>query len=366
MAASTSPSVTLIVPGDPAQRTGGYLYDARIVAGLRDLGRTVEVIGLDGRFPDADAAAQDAMHEALSAIDDARQVIIDGLALGGVPGAVAAHRDRLDLVGLVHHPLADERGQSPEQQQRLLDSERAALACCRCVIVTSEFTRHRLDELGLLSKQPVHVVEPGVDPAPLARRVEARLNGASDADPARLLCVASLTPRKGQDVLIQALSGLGDRAWFLRLVGSAARAPGFARQLRAQIDSLGLADRVEVLGEADTDQLNAAYDWADVCLLPSWYEGYGMVVTEALARGLPLITSTGGALADTVPAAAALRVPAGEADALRRAIDSWLSDPARRHRLTLAAVAERDRLTRWPAVATRFAAALESGLVTQP
>jgi len=352
--------LVLIVPGDPNQRTGGYLYDARIVAGLRAMGRPVDVIGLDGQFPDADATAHRAMREALASLADGQVTVIDGLALGGVPESIAPQADRLALIGLVHHPLTDEVGLAKDQQRRLLECERAALSHCRSIIVTSPFTRRRLNELHLIDRQGVHIVEPGVDPAALSRRVEQRLRGQIAETPNRLLCVASLTPRKGQDVLLEALIALRDQPWALTLVGSAERSPDFARALGVRIRNENLGSRVRLVGEVGEEALCAFYDQADVCLLPSWYEGYGMVVTEALARGLPLITTTGGALADTVPETAALRVRPGQADALAQALGRWLKEPDLRMQLTQAAVAKRSRLGDWPAAVQRFAAALDS------
>lgn len=352
--------MTLIVPGDPDQRTGGYLYDARIVDELRRLDWSVGVVGLDGAFPIADELAHRAMKEALSALPDDHCVVIDGLALGGVPDCAQAEAQRLGLVALVHHPLADETGLSPDQQRALLESERSALGACRSVIVTSSFTRRRLKELALVDGQAVHVVEPGVDPAPLARRVDQRRRGETPPGPARLLCVAHLSPRKGQDLLIEALAGLDHLPWTLDLVGSRDRQPDFARALIAQIERLDLGSRIHCHGEVRAKRLNQLYAQADVCLVPSRYEGYGMVVTEALARGLPLISSTGGALQDTVPGSSALRVPPAQADALRGALDRWLTDFDLRERLARAAERQRGELTDWPTSARRFAVALES------
>ena len=357
---SNSTALTLIVPGDPDQRTGGYLYDAQIAAGLKALGRSVEVIGLDGAFPVADTLAHQAMDEALSRARDGHCVVIDGLALGGVPESVEPHADRLALVGLVHHPLADETGLGDKHQQALLRSEHAALSLCRAIIVTSPFTRRRLHELGLVEDQPIFVVEPGVAPAGLSRRVEQRWSGTAADDTARLLCVASLTPRKGQDLLIEALNDLRDRHWTLDLVGSADRNPDFARALGDRIKEKDLESRVRLVGEVDGERLATFYDQSDLCLLPSWYEGYGMVATEALARGLPLITTTGGALSETVPRESAVRVPPGDVQALRQALDRWLSDPDLRTDLSRAAANQRSNLLDWPAATRQFAAALDS------
>jgi glycosyltransferase involved in cell wall biosynthesis len=351
--------LTLIVPGDPAQRTGGYLYDARIVGELKAQGWSVEVIGLDGRFPIVDSKAREHMNQTLENLPDGARLVIDGLALGGLPEVIQAHANRLDMTALVHHPLADETGLSETLQSQLQTSEREALDNCRRVIVTSPFTARRLDELDFCRHDPV-VIEPGVDPAELAQAVTRRLQGL-ETDPAEnLLCVASLTPRKAQDLLVQALSRIPDRQWHCALAGSDQRDPEYASQVKDLIREYGLEERVELTGELDERQLQVRYHQASLCVLPSHYEGYGMVVTEALARGLPLVATTGGALADTVPDQAALKIHPGDVEALHAALRSWLDDPALRQRLTRQAVAARDQLSGWSETGKRFAHALIS------
>ena len=350
--------LTLIVPGDPGQRTGGYLYDAHITAELRALGWQVDVIGLAGQFPNADVRARQAMSEALASLPDGHRVVIDGLALGGVPDSVEEHAGRLDLIGLVHHPLSDETGLDEAQQQALLNSERLAIGHCRKLIVTSPFTRNRLAEVGL-DHEHVSVVEPGVELAALSERVAQRLNRSDPDGPQRLLCVASLSPRKGQDVLLAALAELEAHDWLLNLVGSAERDPTFANRLKHRIQAHDLESRVHLLGELDQHELAEQYHQADLCLLPSWYEGYGMVVSEALARGLPLITTTGGALADTVPASAALKIAPGDQAALRDALEQWLGDSALRLSLSQAAAEWRANLDDWTVAAAQFADAVQ-------
>ncbi len=348
----------MIVPGDPEQRTGGYLYDQHIVRQLRDLGWSVEVIGLEGRFPDADDLAARAMHRALSGLPDGAAVVIDGLALGGLPDAVAAHAGRLDISALVHHPLADETGLDAVVRDRLLERETRSLKACRRVIVTSPFTARRLRELGLDPRTP-RVVEPGVDKSDTTEPVAARLQGREPEGPERLLCVASLTPRKGQDLLVRALAQLADRDWRCILAGSTERDPEFAGFVAGMVRKSGLVDRINCIGECDQGVLEAEYSRAGLCLLPSHYEGYGMVVGEALARGLPIITTTGGALAQTAPEDCCLRVDPGDVNALRDAVGRWLDDADLRRRLTRSAVARRENLRSWSEAGRDFAAVLE-------
>ncbi len=349
-----SAPLTLIVAGDPGQFTGGYVYDARIVAALRARGRSVEVLGLEGRFPVPDDPARDSMARALSALPDGARVVIDGLAMGGLPEVIAPHADRLAIIALVHHPLADETGLDEANRRHFLDSETRALALARRVIVTSRWTARGLDRFGVAASR-LRVVEPGVEAAPLA-------SSALDLEspgPRRLLCVATLIPRKGHDLLLEALAALQDRDWRLEVVGSHARDPDHAAGLFAAARRYGLEERILWAGERDAAGLAAAYHRAELFVLPSRYEGYGMVVTEALSRGLPVLTTTGGALVDTLPAQAGLAVPPDDAVALGDALAAWLDDADLRRRLRRGAREARHGLGDWQQAGDRFLAALD-------
>lgn len=337
-----------IVPGDPGQRTGGYLYDARIVEALRRLGWTVAIHGLPGRFPDADGTARDALHDTLAALPAGRRVVIDGLALGGLPEVAIEHAGRLRLVALVHHPLADELGLDPVLRRCLLASERAALAAVRMAVTTSAFTARRLLDFGLRAER-IRWVEPGVAEFPLA---------AADGESPRLLCVASLTPRKGQDVLVRALERVRALPWQCTLVGSTSRDPGYANEVAALVRRTGLEDRIRLAGECADAALHEAYAAADLFVLPSHYEGYGMVVVEAIAAGLPVLTTTGGALAATLPPGAGLQVPPGDVDALAGALAGLIGDRTHRLRLRDGARRARASLRSWTQAGEAFAAAL--------
>lgn len=344
-----------VVPGDPDQPTGGYRYDARIVTELRALGWTVDVVGLPGRFPDADEEGRTALDRVLADRPDDALVVADGLALGGLPDVAERHAGRLRLVALVHHPLADESGLPDEAVARFRVLESRTLDVCRRVVTTSRFTASRLTAVMGVPRSRIRVVEPGVDrAAPVTDPRHAREERSQ-----RLLCVGSLVPRKGQDELIDALLPLADLDWTLDLVGDPGRDPAFARALGEKIESSGLGGRVRLAGVRAPGELDDDYRHADVLVVPSRYEGYGMVLTEALARGLPLIATDGGALADTVPADCALQVRAGDRAALTGALRRWLTDPGLRARLVETALEERDVLTDWTTAGRRFARALD-------
>jgi SAM-dependent methyltransferase len=277
-------------------------------------------------------------------------VIIDGLAMGALPEVVARHHVRLDITALVHHPLGDEQGLTAAKQAQLHQSEMAALAAVARIIVTSRFTQRRLailsDEVGG-RLAPIRVVEPGVAPAPLSEPMAD--------EPLNLLCVATVTPRKGQDILVKALGPLSHLNWQCDCYGSHERDAEFVKKVATLIDEQGLTASLRLHGECTRAELEAAYQRADVLVLPSWYEGYGMVVTEALARGLPVITTTGGALNDTLPDAAGLKVPPGNSDALTAALARFMTEPLLRERLREGARQARKHLNDWQAAGERFA-----------
>lgn len=347
--------LVFVVPGHLDSISGGYGYDRQMIAGLRAAGRAVDVVTLDAGFPWPDPPARADAARRLAAIRDGATVVVDGLAFGAMPGLAERHAARLRWVALVHHPLALETGLAPRQARALFDSERRALATVRGAIVTSPATARELTRYGVVGEH-VHVVTPGTDPAPLAT--------GSGADPVRhglsLLCVAALIPRKGHAVLIDALRGLRDRAWTLHCVGSTTRDADMANALRSAVAEHCLDDRVHLHGEVPSGVLASMYGQADAVVLPSNFEGYGMALAEALARGLPVVSTTAGAIPDTVPREAGVLVPPGDTVALRAALAALLDDGALRARLAAGARAARAALPTWPQSVARFAAALDS------
>ena len=346
----TSPELHVVVAGPLEQRTGGYIYDARIVAGLRRLAWQVIVHSLDGQFPDADALARQSLERTLRDLPDGARVVVDGLAMGGLPAPVRANRERLRILALVHHPLSEETGLAPPVRARFAASEREALAGCRGVLVTSEFTASRLESFGIPAER-VRAVLPGVDRVPPAR-------GPIADEPPMLLCVASVIPRKGHDVLVRALARLRDARWTCVCAGSVTRAPAFASAVTVQTREVGLTDRIQFLGECESDALDGWYDASSVFVLASHYEGYGMALTEALARGLPVVSTTAGAIPDAVPPDAGVLVPPGNDAALAEALAPLLSDGGSERRAVSAAARRyAESLPTWAQTVAAFAAA---------
>ncbi|MBL8250247.1 MAG: glycosyltransferase family 4 protein [Candidatus Competibacter sp.] len=317
---------------------------------LAALGWEVELHRLDASFPMPTPAARRHAAATLTALPDDALAVIDGLALGAMPEAVAPHRERLRLIGLVHHPLALETGLDSTQQARLYADEREALRVVRQIVVTSPNTARALADYGVAAERCA-VVPPGVDPAPLA-------SGSPDGM-TTLLCAASLTPRKGHAVLFRALARLWHLPWRLNCAGSATLDPATASQLDRLLDDLSLAERITLLGELDASALAQRYLETDVFVLASFYEGFGMVLTEALARGLPIVSTTAGAIPDTVPADAGLLVPPGDEAALAETLARVLTDAGLRQQLAAGARAARQTLPAWSSACAQFAAALD-------
>jgi glycosyltransferase involved in cell wall biosynthesis len=343
----------LVVPGPLDQRTGGYLYDARMAAGLRKLGWTVPLHSLEGAFPAGDACAEASLLAALADVPDGDTVLMDGLGVGALPGPLRAHAGRLKLLGLVHHLLADETGLEPDERARLAALERESLSACAGVIVTSPFTATRVESFGV-ARARVRAVLPGTDPARPAV-------GPRAGEPPRLLCVGTVIPRKGQDVLVRALARLQHMPWSCVCAGSLDRAPAYAEAVRALARELGIEDRVEFPGECRDQALEDLFQGASLFVLPSHYEGYGMALTEALARGLPVVSTTGGAVPHTVPSAASILLPPGDAAALGDALGHLLAGTAgaaRRAQLASAARRHALKLPSWDRAASTFAKAV--------
>ena len=344
-----TPGVTVVVPADVDVPTGGNVYDRRVSAALSELGWHVCLRGVAGAWPAPGESGQRALDEVLAGLPDGTTVLGDGLVLDGIPHLVVPHAERLRLVALVHLPLGDETGLDVAEAERRRQAERRTLAACRAVVVTGAWTVGRVRALGVPPDR-VHLVEPGTDPAPQA---------CGTPEGGSLLCVAAVVPRKGQLLLVEALARLVDRPWRCRIVGPVDRHPAYVERIRDAVQRYGLAGRVEVCGPLDGPRLDEAWTSTDVLVLPSYGETFGMVLAEALARGIPVVTTTGSE-SERTAAGAGLLVPPGDVQALRAAIAQWLSDPALRADLASRARAAGRALPGWEVAARRLAEVLET------
>ncbi|HEY2741383.1 MAG TPA: glycosyltransferase family 4 protein [Gaiellaceae bacterium] len=335
-------TVHFVVPAgidDPARPSGGNTYDRRVRDGLTAAGWAVHV----HEVPDAPAALADA----LAQIPDGAVVLLDGLVASPVPEVLVPESRRLRLVTLVHMPL----GQAEPDER-----EAAVLSAVAAVVTTSAWARQALLDLYELPAERVHVAEPGVEAAQLAP-------GTATGD--SLLAVAAVIPGKGHDVLLDALATLNGRRWRCLCVGTLDRDPDYAAALQRRAVDRGMGGRMRFSGAQPDGDLARSYGAADLLVLPSRSETYGMVVTEALARGLPVVAADVGGVPEALGHGAdgtrpGMLVPPDDAAALGEALRAWLEDPGLRRRLRRAARERRESLRDWSATTSTLADVLAS------
>lgn len=345
-------AIHLIVPAPFSAISGGYIYDRRMVEGLRALGQDVRVVELAGRHPFPDEGATEAARAALAAIPEGARIVIDGL---GLPAflSLADELTRRGVTALIHHPTALEPGAPEGQREALKAAERVLFSACARIITTSTPTARDLPEGFGVDPARITVIEPGTDPAP--RAVGSAGPGCA------ILSIGLLVPRKGHDVLLRALARLTDLEWSLAIAGDATRDPVHADGLRALAAELGLAQRVRFLGALPAAALDAEYARADLFALATRYEGYGMAAAEAMARGLPLAITAGGAIAEIVPEDAAVVAAVDDHTALSRAMRRPIFDKGLRAAMAEASWRAGQALPRWPDRAAAFLKALDHG-----
>ncbi len=330
---------------DYAPLTGGWVYDTRLIDELARLGWTVTRLSLPAGFPMPDAAARAKTDAILAVIPDGTTVISDQLCLSVVPELVRRHAGRLRLVTIVHHPLALEAGYAADVASRLYRDEKEALSLASCAIATSRSTAARLMQDYAVPASKVIVAPPGID------RLPRSPGGSCDGSGLALLSVGAVVPRKGYELALEALAGLGELGWHLVIVGDCTRNPAYVARLARMIADADLSRRVTLAGGLAQADLDRLWSDADIYLASSHHEGYGMAVAEAIARGLPVVTTDAGTIGDWLPPDAAIIVHERSAEALRAALRQVIAEPALRRRLADAARAHAATFLDWPAVA---------------
>jgi glycosyltransferase involved in cell wall biosynthesis len=333
--------VHMVVPDgvdDPARPSGGNAFDRRLREGLVAAGWAVHVHAVPGSWPRSDAPSHAALADAVCQIPDGAVVLLDGLVASPAPEVLVQQAGRLRLVVLVHMPLGLSTTGNGARER-----EGAVLSAAASVVTTSAWSRRVLLELYSLPGDRVHVAEPGADAADLA---------PGTATAGALLSVAAVIPGKGHDMLLDALAMLAGLRWHCLCVGSLERDPAFAESLRRRVLDHGLDDRVRFSGPQTEADLARSYAAADVLVLPSRAETYGMVVTEALARGLPVVAAEVGGVPEAMGHGAdgirpGLLVPPDDPAALGDALRAWLEDADLRQRLRRAARERRASLSGW-------------------
>jgi glycosyltransferase involved in cell wall biosynthesis len=336
--------VAFVTVGDTGRLTGGYLYNARVLAALRERGVEVEEINPCGASPEEQEAAVSRLRVDLDprAFD---VIVVDALARIVCSPHLDRWRKERPVVAMVHElpsvaAPGGPAGREQEHEEPLLRSGR--------FVAVSAHGRSILEDRGVPAGR-IRVVQPGSDRLPK----ESRLERPEHDGTVRALCVAQWIPRKGILDLVRAWTLHERSGASLELVGETDADSDYAASVRAAIADASDVS-ITVSGPVDDVTLGAAYAVADLFALPSRYEGYGVVYAEALAHGLPVIACNVGPVPELVGEEAAMLVPPGDVEALSGALDLLLNDAGLRGRMSAAARRRARALPRWEDTAAGF------------
>jgi glycosyltransferase involved in cell wall biosynthesis len=322
--------VAWLIYGSLDQVSGGYIYDRLVVEQLRALGDRVTILSLDPNQSSLPALAA----------DDYDVVLGDELCFRELGPLFRAAPAGLRRVLLIHHLTAWEHAPGAEQEQ-LLALEKAAVEAADACIATSRVTADRLQHERVASR--VLVAVPGAD------RFERPASAGQEPSSARLrlLFVGNIIQRKRVLELARAFTELPNEHAELVLVG-AELSPDYAQEVRALIARADVASRVHWLGSLAAAGVAEQLSLADVLVLPSALEGYGMVLSEALWSAVPIIAARVGAAEELVNhTGAGLLYEPGDANGLGAALAHFVADRELRSALRRAAWLSAEQLPRW-------------------
>jgi len=340
-------------PGDLQTISGGYIYDRYIIKELRAQGCEIELLSLGPGFPFPDQETLSKAGYVLSQIQPGKPTVIDGLALGVMPEAIAQASVNHPIIALIHHPLAYESGLTADQQTKFQSSERLALSYADHVIANSLLTAQTLVESFGVDDKKITIVIPGTNQvSPLLHEVRKPFSSKNEF---KWLSVGSIIPRKGFDILIKALAPLKEMTWSLSIVGDNTRDVKAYSDLLENIAHFQLQDRIHIHGVINSMSLDSLYREADGFVLASLFEGYGMAYAEALSYALPIVGTSGGAISQTVPDSAGMLTPPGDITSLTSTLKLVMCNPHLCEQLSLGAKEAADKLPTWAESAKVFA-----------
>ena len=264
----------------------------------------------------------------------------------------------MPLVTTIHHPITRDRdialANEPHPGMRLLirrwhnflRMQKKVAGQLRHIITVSEASKRDIVEAFATNPANIHVLYNGVDCNEFRPLVQIT------REPFRIITTASADqPLKGTQHLLPALARIKRTMPQIQLTFIGKPRPGgITEQL---INELQLQDNIEFVHGITGEEINRLYARANVAIVPSEYEGFGLPAAEAMASGIPLISSDGGALPEVVGEAGVI-VPAGDPSAIADALAMLLKDPQKRRQLSKAG---RERMLNhfdWQVVARRL------------
>lgn len=336
-----------VVPSRPGRPSGGDTYDAHVVAAWPRTGAVdLAEVRLAGAWPTPSPGGLAALDRALAGH---RAALVDGLVACPAPAQLEAARARGGRVTVVVHlPLGAESGLTREEADRRDALERRALHAAHAVATTS---RWGAQEIARRHGLAAHVALPGT----VAGHV------ATGSDPPQLLVLGAISALKDPVAVVDALATAREERWAARIVGPSPPGDPTAATLSERIERHGLRDRVEVTGPATGEDLEAIWRQTDLLVLASRVEMFGLVVTEAVAHGIPAVVTAGtGATEALATVAGPTDLPGAvvpRAD-LAAVLRQWLRTPQLRREWRDRAHAARAGLRPWSATAADLAALL--------
>jgi glycosyltransferase involved in cell wall biosynthesis len=332
-----------LIPGDIHSLTGGYLYNLRIIEGLEKIGYSVNFLSVPETFSQKEETEMSCRDQFLQ-LENKSIVILDSLILGLIHKLIKEFNNRIQFLGLIHLPLSFPHP-GINKEYKLADYEMESMQHVSHLIVTGRYMKDWLERAGIQADK-ISVVEPGVDSFP-EKRVYSEL-------PRELLCIANYSEMKGQLLLLKALKILTGRRWILRLYGDRKMNPDYVAKLDSFIKNENLEDRIFINDSLQRNEISRAFLQADLFILPSYFESFGMALTESLAHGIPVLTSTAGNIPFTVPASMALFFEPGSSDDLAETLDKLLTDSKKYQSLCVAASKYHADALSWESAAEKF------------
>jgi len=332
-------AVDFYVPSNVPGPSGGTNYNSAVARGLRARGVPVVVHPVAGAWP---------RPSPWEGPGGGGVAVVDGLIGSACPEAIArAGAGGARVHVLVHMALPSDPAWSDRERAGVREREARALRAAAGVITTSHWSAADLHRrYGLAG---VEVISPGVEPAPVAR----------GSFPPRILCLGALTPAKNQLTLLRALKMIQDLPWQAHLVGSHDHDPAYAARVRAEAATMA-PQRVRVPGPQEGEELTLTWQGTDLLVLCSATETFGLVVTEALARGVPALVSQGTGAEEALGSRplAGGAVDGRDPGAIAASLRQWLTRRSLRRDWREAALIRRTALPTWGEAADRWRALL--------
>lgn len=335
--------IHFLIHGDLNSLTGGNIYDRQVIEGLRLKGHDVHLISIPGQMSNFGSAGN-FCHNQLKMLAQGSIVVIDSLVLGYLNKTIREFNRKLYILGLIHLPVSMDI-KTGNAESRLSDTELDAMNSVTHLVVTGKFMLQFLETAGV-SPDRITLIEPGVDTFPRKKQY--------NKVPSELLCISNYSVTKAQLILFRALNLLRERNWMLRLYGDISTGKDYVGILKAFLNDQNLESRILIHDKLSRHEISTPYSKADLFILPSLFESYGMVLAESLAHGIPVVTTSAGNIPFTVPASMGLFTEPGNAENLAGALDALFSDPRKYRRLCKAASGYHRTAVTWRSAVDRF------------